>query len=87
MLAPSPEDLVELGDEHAISQRPNHYTFRTTFLRAALDRLACVQTGGYRDPAPGPRDVSARTTVRRRQRRLRLSGATLRYSEKGPLAQ
>ena len=45
-LAASPEDVVELDDENAISQRPNHYSFRTDFLRAALERLSCVQTGG-----------------------------------------
>ena len=44
-LAASPDDVIELDDENAISQRPNHYTFRTDFLRAALDRLQCVQTG------------------------------------------
>lgn len=46
VLAPTPDDLIELADEFPISQRPGHYSFRTTFLQAALERLACVQTGG-----------------------------------------
>lgn len=47
-LAASLDDVVELDDENAISQRPNHYSFRTDFLRAALDRLSCVQTGAHK---------------------------------------
>ena len=89
VLAPSPDDIMELDDEHAISQRPHHYAFRTTFLQAALKRLACVNTRSLprteqspelQEAGPSLRETSSRSTARRRQRRLRLVGTSLRAS-------